>query len=292
MGRRLHEVSPRRELTNAGTMAAVEFWTWQLFVAMAMNGVVQAFTIAAYAARLAGALSGRAATAMSLFNIFVTSSRFAQMVYTPILGSLSDRSALATLGSFQWQLRVIILGGMAGAIAGTFLIPTFVKLYIHAIGGLERHGSVPKAASRIFRARTAVALARTLSFDMGMLRAHVPVKVPKDVLLLNMFVTSIYGVGVVASAYASVLAPEAARTALLSSGLVNGFATIAYNIVVDPASAIATDRAARGERPIDEVRALVAGLSWSAILGFLLSQALLIPAALLIAWAARLIAGR
>lgn len=257
-----------------------------------MNGVVQAFTIAAYAARLAGALSGRAATAMSLFNIFVTCSRFAQLVYTPVLGSLSDRSTLATIDGFAWQLRVIIFGGMAGAIAGTFLIPTFVTLYVHAIGGLERHGNVPKAASRVFRPKTALAVARSLTFNMSILRAHVPVKVPKDVLLLNMFVTSIYGVGVVASAYASVLAPSAARTALLSSGLVNGFATIAYNIVVDPASAIATDRAARGELHVDEVRALVSGLAISAILGFVLSQVLLYPAALLIEWAARLIAGR
>ncbi len=94
-----------------------------------------------------------------------------------------------------------------------------------------------------------------------MLRRACAGKVPKDVLLLNTFVTSIYGVGMCPPAYASVLAPAAARTALLSSGLVNGFATIAYNIVVDPASAIVTDRAARGERNIDEVRALVAGLS-------------------------------
>lgn len=260
---------------------------------MLLNGVVQALSIAAYAARLAGALSGRAATAMSLFNIFVTSSRFASMIYTPVLGSLSDRTTQATIGAFQWQLRGILFAGMVGAIVGTFLIPTFVTLYIHAIGGLERHGSVPKAFSRIFRGPTARALWCALNFDMSMLRARVPLRnVPKDVLFLNTIVTSIYGVGIVSAAYASVLAPAAARTALLSSGLVNGFATIAYNIVVDPASAIVTDRAARGERHVDEVRALVAGLSITAVLGFLLSQLLLVPAAILIEWAARLIAGR
>ncbi len=270
----------------------MDFWTWQLFVAMLLNGIVQALSIAAYAARLAGALSGRAATAMSLFNIFVTSSRFASMIYTPVLGSLSDRSAHATIGVFQWQLRAILFAGTAGAIVGTFLIPTFVTLYVHAIGGLERHGSVPKAFSRIFRGPTARALAGALNFDMSMLRARAPLsKVPKDVLFLNTIVTSVYAVGIVSAAYASVLAPSAARTALLSSGLVNGFATIAYSIVVDPASAMITDRAARGERPVDEVRAFVTGLSITAILGFLLSQLLLIPAALLIEWAARLITG-
>ncbi len=116
--------------------------------------------------------------------------------------------------------------------------------------------------------------------------------VPKDVLVLNTLVTAVYGIGIVSAAYASVLHPQAARTALLSSGLVNGFATIAYNVVVDPASALMTDRAIRGERSIDDVKALVTGLSITAVVGFVLSQLLLLPGAALIEWAARLITGR
>ena len=72
----------------------------------------------------------------------------------------------------------------------------------------------------------------------------------------------------------------------------NGFATIAYNIVVDPASALVADRSARGERSIEDVKALVTGLAFTAVLGFLLSQLLLVPGALLIEWAARTIVGR
>ena len=84
---------------------------------------------------------------------------------------------------------------------------------------------------------------------------------------------------------------QAARTAVLSSGLVNGFATIAYNVIVDPASALITDRAVRGESSIDDVRALVAGLAGTAILGLILSQLLLVPGAALIEFAAKLITG-
>ena len=78
---------------------------------MALNCVVQALAIAAYAARLAGARSGRVATAISLFNIFATSSRFAQMFYSPMLGALSDRATGASLGIYQWQLRSIVFAG-------------------------------------------------------------------------------------------------------------------------------------------------------------------------------------
>lgn len=266
---------------------------WQLVLAMGLNCVVQALAIAAYAARLAGARSGRVATAISLFNIFATSSRFAQMFYTPMLGALSDRAAFTTLGAYEWQLRAIIFSGTAGAVVGTLAIPTFVMFYLRAIRSLERNGSVPKAALAMFRPATVAAVIGEVKFGVATRWSDLPFRrVPRDVLVLNVLVTAVYGAGIVAAAYASVLQPQAARTALLSSGLVNGFATIAYNIIVDPTSALITDRAVRGERSIDDVKALVTGLSLTAVFGLLLSQLLLLPAATLIEFGARLISGR
>jgi hypothetical protein len=116
--------------------------------------------------------------------------------------------------------------------------------------------------------------------------------VPKEVLVLNTLVSSVYSIGIVSAAYASVLNPNAARTALLSSGLVNGLAVIAYNIVVDPASAFMVDQAVHGERSVDDVRALVTYLSFTSILGFAISQVLLVPAAFVIGYAAHLVTAR
>ncbi len=259
---------------------------------MALNCAVQALAIAAYAARLAGARSGSVATAISLFNIFATSSRFAQMLYTPMLGALADRAAIASPHTYQWQLRAIIFSGTAGAVIGTFAIPTFVMFYLRAIRSLERNGSIPKAALAMFRPATVAAVFGEVKLSVATRWRDLSFRyVPKDILVLNVLVTAVYGAGIVAAAYASVLAPQAARTAVLSSGLVNGFATIAYNIIVDPASALLTDRAVRGQRSVDDVKALVIGLSITAIIGMLLSQFLLIPAALIIEWGARIISG-
>jgi Alternate to MurJ len=260
---------------------------------MALNCAVQALAIAAYAARLAGARSGRVATAISLFNIFATSSRFAQMLYTPMLGALSDRAAAVSLGVYQMQLRGIILSGTVGAVFGTLAIPTFVMFYLRAIRSLERNGSIPKAALAMFRPATLAAVAGEVKFGVATRWRELSFKyVPKDILVLNVMVTAVYGVGIVAAAYASVLQPQAARTAVLSSGLVNGFATIAYNIIVDPASALLTDRAVRGERTIDDVKALVMGLSVTSVIGLLASQLILLPAASIIEVGAKIISGR
>lgn len=283
--------------------APAAFWSWQLILAVVLNCVVQALAIAAYAARLAGARSGRVATAISLFNIFATTSRFAQMIYTPMLGSLSDRASTtgpaqsilhaAAVHQFEWQLRCIVFSGAAGALLGTLALPTFVMLYLRAIRAFERTGSVPKAFLRMFVPKTAIAVMRDVKFSVASSPMRLSLKnVPKDVLVLNTFVTAVYGIGIVSAAYASVLYPQAARTALLSSGLVNGLATIAYNVVVDPVSAFITDQSVRGERSIEDVKALVTFLSLTAILGFLLSQLLLIPGAAVIEYAARFISGR
>lgn len=273
-------------MTHAG------FWSWQLVVAMVLNCAFQALTVAAYASRLAGARSGRVATAISLFNIFATSSRFAQMFYMPMLGALSDRAVLTSIATFEWQLRSIVFAGTAGVIVGTIAIPTFVLFYLRAIGSLERYGSVPKAMLRLLRPRTVLSIFTDVKFRLRSPIGRLPYgRVPRDVLVLNTLVTMVYGIGVVAASYASVLAPEAARTAVLSSGLINGFATIAYNVVVDPASAMITDQTVRGERSIDDVKALVAGLSGTAIAGFLLSQLLLVPAAVAVRFAANVFAG-
>lgn len=266
------------------------FFSWQLVLAMGLNCGVQALSIAAYAARLAGVRSGRVATAISLFNMFATASRFAQMLYTPLLGSLSDRATAASLDVYQWQLRAIVIAGTVGAVLGTALIPTFVAVYLRAITALERHGSATRAMLRMFVPRVVFSLAREMRFGIGTPIRKLPFRnVPKDILILNTLVTAVYGVGIVAATYASVLFPQAARTAVLSSGLVNGIAVIAYNIIIDPTAALITDRAVRGDGTVEDVKALVAGLAISAILGFVLSQLLLVPGAIAIAYVARII---
>jgi hypothetical protein len=280
-----------------------DFWSWRLIFAVILNCVVVCLTIGAYAARLAGARSGRVATAISLFNLFSTAGRLAAMIYLPILGALADKAGFAAhqgaaehavvVNRFLWQLRLIVFAGGGGALLGTVLLPTFVMFYLRAITSFERLESIPKAALRVLSPAKILGLARAMRVARPSSLLRLPLRyVPKDVLLLNTLITAVYGIGVTAATYASVLDPTAARTALLSSGLINGLATIAYNIVVDPASALMTDRTVRGERSIRDVKALVAYLSLTAIAGYFVSQLLLIPAAWLLVRTSTLITGR
>ncbi len=266
---------------------------------MLLNGFLQSVQIGAYAARVAGVQTGRIGTSISLFNLFVTASRFANMFYAPMLGSISDRAGQAvrdpalapTVAShFEWQMRAIVISGTIGTAIGAFLLPTFVYLFVRGVAAFERRGSIPGALRRL-------ADPRVIRDVLGTIRLPSPASfrdfklthVPAKLLIGNVLVTGIYAIGVVASYYASILMPEVDRTALSASGLVNGIATISFALIVDPTSAFIVDQAAKGERPIEHVRSMVHYLALTAILGTLLSQAILYPAALLIGHAAQLV---
>ncbi len=110
---------------------------------------------------------------------------------------------------------------------------------------------------------------------------------PKRLLIFNMVVMCVYAIGVQASYLASVLDVAVARTSIGLSGVINGIGTIAFTLFVDPTSAIITDQAIHGKRSVEEVRSMVFYLSVTAIIGSLLSQAVLYPAAVIIEVVAR-----
>ncbi|MGH7708571.1 MAG: lipid II flippase family protein [Vulcanimicrobiaceae bacterium] len=277
----------------------IEFWSVQFVLAALLNCTLQAIQIGAYAARVAGVQSGRVGTSISLFNLFVTASRFANMFYAPLLGTLSDHAAgmirrhdqpQLVLQNFEWQTRGIVFAGTIGTIAGALLLPTFVHLFVRGVAAFERRGSIPRALGRLADPRVMTEVLRTVSFPKlaTLLRFRLS-DVPAKLLIGNVIVTGIYAIGVVAAIFASILRPDVARTAISASGLVNGIATISFALIVDPTSAFIVDQAAKGERPAEDVKAMVFYLSLTAIIGTLLAQLILYPAAVFIGAAAHFI---
>lgn len=273
------------------------FWSWQLVVAISLNFFVNTILIGAYAARMAGAASGRVATSMSFYNLITMVSRLAAFFYTPMLGALSDRAAQgAAFGAplqFQWQLRTIVFAGAIGAALGTLLLPVFAQWFGRGIRAFERSGSLPRVAARMLVPRVAASLLASLrSPGTGALEGLHLKYISPQLLAFNVLTTSVYAIGMVGATYASVLDPGSARTALLSTGLINAVAMVSFTFVVDPASAHMTDMAVKGTRSLDDVRRLMSWLSLTTIVGILLAQVLLVPAAHLVVIAARIFTAR
>lgn len=280
-------------------------WSWKLIGAMLITFVVQGVTIGAYAARLAGVQTKRIATSISLFNLFSTASRLANLFSVVLIAPLSDSAGNAikvltghdpvAVAAFQsnygWQLRFMVLGGTLGMMVFAAFLPMFTYMFRRGIDSFERRKSIlaalkqlvlPSVVRDILRSNRWPTWAELTSFSMHGL--------PKRLFIFNVVVTGVYAIGVPAAYLASVLDVEAARTAVSLSGVINGIGTIAFTLFVDPTAALITDQAIKGERGVSEVRAMVFFLSLTAILGTIVSQLILWPSAEIIVYVAHFFA--
>ena len=259
---------------------------------MALNAVTQAIQIGAYAARYAGVRTQRIATSISLFNLFVTASRLAALFLTPSLGALADNatrsSVSAKLGAvpeplvtqFDQQMRLIVAAGTIGTILGGLLLPMFIYLFTRGIRSFERQNSVIRAIVRLGDPRVMMDVLTSIRLpEITTVLAYTREAIPAKLLVGNLVVMAIYAIGVPSAYEASVLNLDARTTAAGLSGIVNGIGTLAFTFFVDPTSALMVDQAVKGERSLDSIRAMVIGLTITAILGTVLSQLLLWPGA-------------
>jgi hypothetical protein len=268
---------------------------------MVITFIVQGVTIGAYAARLAGVQTKRIATSISLFNLFVTTGRLANLFSVFFVGPLSDSAGnavaalkhdpLAVAGwehVFDLQLRLIVLAGTAGMIVFALLLPMFTYLFRRGVHSFEARGSVPHALARLLSPSVIMDVLRSQHLPSWQeIRSFDVRSIPKRLFIFNIVVTGVYAIGVPASFLASVLDPSIARTAISLSGVINGVGTIAFALFVDPTSSMVTDQAIHGRRTVEEVRGMVFYLSLTAIVGTLISQAIFYPSAVIIEYVAR-----
>ncbi len=259
-----------------------------LIVAAVLYMFAQALQMASGAARLAGVRTKRVATGLTLFNLFATTGRLLNLFYAPLLSSLTDHArSTHDISGFDSSLRLVMVAATLGAVIGGALIPWASRILARGIGSFERTGSLIAALGRL--ASPAVFTWVFSEFRLptaATLRYHAKA-LPKSFLIWNVVVTAFWVAGPLSSLYASVLAPEVTATCIALSGLITGVATITLTLIVDPAAALITDQTALEHRPEADVKAMLLYLVLTGIVGTLLSQVLLVPAAGVIAHVAR-----
>ena len=173
-------------------------------------------------------------------------------------------------------------------IAGAFLIPTFQRLSAVSVE------AVRSAALDVDpRIESAVALDAGPSPRVHrnaklakLSAAHRGPHIPWGVAILNAVAVAIWTVGVFAALYAGYLRPELRVTSSQLSSVVNGVATIVMFGFVDPYLSFLTDDVAGGRLDEAYFRRSIVWLTGGRLVGTVLAQALLVPAAGWIAFVA------
>ncbi|MEO4054703.1 lipid II flippase Amj family protein [Solibacillus sp. CAU 1738] len=265
----------------------MEFFTWQLLIIAFFILIIHSIETLAYSVRLSGARVRLLASALSLFNLMVMVARLANMMQQPFTGSLIDNAPKENAFAFvESQYRILIGSATIGTLIGLLLLPTFIAIFSRAIVHLSNErGNVPKLIKKGFsleyikRAKKHLHLPRW-SYLKNMSWRDIPVKL----FLLNVVITAVYTIGVLSALYASMLAPERETTAVMASGLVNGFATILLIIFVDPKLSVLADEVINQKGSYVDLKSASIMMVTSRLIGTLLAQILFIPGAKYIAW--------
>ncbi len=264
----------------------------QLLLICLLTGLINLIGSLAYSARIAGVRTGRIAMSFALFNILVLVSRLSNSFLAPFLAKrietrLHHGGGEALIGDFH----LVLASASFAVFLGIVLIPTAQRLFVAAIGWFQRHRSTARLVLRtaspagLRTIRHAIRLPspthlKSLFADKG---------VSWGVLIANMAAQALLTVGVLASLYAGYLDPEFRVTSSQLSAVINGFATILLFAFIDPQLSVMTDDVMEGKVSEATFRRTILWISLSRLAGTLLAQALLLPAAMLIALVARIV---
>jgi len=249
-----------------------------LIIVFILTMIIHMFETLSYSLRLAGIRVNKLAVALSLTGIIVLISRTANLIQAPMTAKFIDYAKIDPTFNVLGYLQIILIASSIGTIIAIFLFPTFVNIWGRIISKLEVAGSLPKMISTVTigQLKNTKYYVKIPSFKISHFRY---LGVPKRFILLNVFATAIFTVGVLSSLYAAYLVPELSTTASQSSGLINGIATILLTLFIDPQIGLITDKALNDKKYKEKISKIYIMLMISRFFGTLLSQIILIPAA-------------
>ncbi|MFX0549003.1 lipid II flippase Amj family protein [Hathewaya histolytica] len=264
----------------------------QIAIVLTLTIVIYIISTLAYSVRIVGVKTGRIAISFAVFNVFALISRTANTIQAPLMAKTIENSIKT--GNSQELLnifRCIIASTTLATIIGALLMPTFIKLFSKAVDSFSVHKSIPRvlihgfSKSGIEQFKNSITLPR---------RGNIPQlkqfkSMPEKIIVLNTIAFSISVVGVLASLYAGCLNPDLRTTCSTLSSVINGISTILMFIFIDPYISMLTDDVIRGECSEGQFNRCITFVVAGLILGTILAQFLLVPAARTIEYIARVI---
>ena len=265
---------------------------FKIIIVLILTFIINIVATLAYSVRIVGVKTGRIAVASAVFSILTLVSRTANSFQAPILGKKVEMSIkYGQSGQLIYLFRWILLVSTLATIFGALLIPTFIKLFTRAVESFSMYRSIPKLMLHAFSKSGIEQFKRNITVPNKQSISHIKnfKKIPKKIVLLNTIACSLLTVGVLASTYAGCLSPDIRYTCGTLSSIINGVATIAMAIFVDPYLSIMTDDVIRGECSEEEFKRCTFFIIGGFIVGTIFAQILLVPAAKVISFVAQLL---
>jgi hypothetical protein len=265
--------------------------TTQILLVLALTFLINLITTLSYSVRIVGIRTGRIAVSFALFNILVLISRTANGFQAPLLASTIEKNINSGIGANLSDFRLIILSCTVATIIGGLLIPTFQRILSIAVDKFSIYKSVPKVLIYGFTktGMTSIKENIVMPSSKNIVNLNISSDFPWKVFIMNIISVAIITIGVLSALYAGYFNPEFRTTASSLSAIINGFATILMFVFIDPFLSVMTDDVVLGKAKESLFRKYIVYMVFARVIGTLLAQIMLIPAARIISITARLI---
>jgi hypothetical protein len=257
----------------------------QVKLVFLLTFVIHLIATLSYAVRIAGVRTGRIAVSFAIFNILVLLSRTSNTFQGPLLAKHVEQNILnGAFSGIEADFRWLLVASTLASFTGLLLIPTFQRLFSRAIETLGTYRSVPRLMFRAFSRSGLVQIRNAASIPAKENITRLTLRhAPYNILIYNTLATALLTVGVFASLYAGYLRPDLRVTANNLSPVINALSTILLFMFIDPYLSLLTDDVAAGRATESVFRRCIVLFGISRLLGTLMAQFFLIPAAKLIA---------
>ena len=265
--------------------------TYQIALVLGLTFLINLITTLSYSVRIVGIRTGRIAVSFALFNILVLVSRTANGFQAPLLASTIEKNINSGQGANLLDFRLIILSCTISTIIGGLLIPTFQRLLSIAVEKFSIYKSVPKVLFYGFTRTGITSIKENFVIPSSKNLRGIDLKTdfPWKVFIMNVIAVAIVTIGVLSSLYAGYFNPEFRTTASSLSAIINGVATILMFVFIDPFLSVMTDDVVLGKTSESLFRRYIVYMVFARVIGTLIAQIMLIPAARIISMTAGII---
>lgn len=262
--------------------------TNQIIMVLGLTFIINLITTLSYSVRIVGIRTGRIAVSFALFNILVLVSRTANGFQAPLLASTIEKNINSGLGANLFDFRFIIFSCTVSTIIGGLMIPSFQRLLSIAVEKFSIYKSVPKVIFYGFTKTGITSIKENIVIPSAknITNFNLTSEFPWKVFIMNIVAVAIVTIGVLSSLYAGYYNPEFRTTASSLSAIINGASTILMFVFIDPFLSVMTDDVVLGKTKESLFRKYIVYMVFARVIGTIIAQIILVPAARLIAMVA------
>lgn len=264
----------------------------QIVLVLVLTFVINLISTLSYSVRIVGIRTRKIAISFALFNIMVLISRTSNSFQAPLLAKWIEKNISRGINPGTFEFQLILITTTLATLIGSFLIPTFQRLFSRAVMAFSVDKSVPRLIVKALSKNGVKQILAELKLpDRGNYKvsSHKVPDFPIKIFIFNILASAILAVGVLSSLYAGFINPELRTTSSTLSSIVNGLATILMFMFIDPHLSALTDDVIEGKYSESDFRKVVRLMVVSRFFGTILAQMLLVPFSKFIAIVAKVI---